>query len=83
MQNVGIMLTDIYHKITKKETKNPWTKGRNCSELLYVECFKIMLPELNYDENKIKPHQIEEIILKHFKKGEDDIWRLITHEHIK
>ena len=78
LQNVGIVLTDIYYWIFKKETKNPWTKGRNCSELLYADCFKILIPSLNYKENKIKPHQIIEIIEKYFEKGEDDIWRLIA-----
>jgi hypothetical protein len=76
LQNIGIFFTDIYYRLFRKETKNPWTKGRNCSELLYADCFKIIIPELDYKENKIKPHQIVEIIETHFDHGKDDVWRL-------
>tara|TARA_R100000951_G_scaffold19275_1_gene16083 strand:- start:684 stop:1250 length:567 start_codon:yes stop_codon:yes gene_type:complete len=75
-QNIGIFLTDIYFKIFHKEKENPWKKGRNCSEILYAKCFKIMIPELDYDENKIKPHEIEQIILKYFRKTSNDTWIL-------
>ena len=75
MQNIGIALTDIYYWIFKKNIENPWKKGRVCSEILYTTCFKIMIPELNYDENKIKPHEIEDIILQYFVQ-EGDYWVL-------
>lgn len=76
MQNVGIFLTDLYFKICKSNTKNPWHKGRNCSEIIYADALKLIIPTLDYNENKIKPHEIEEIILEHFEEGEDGIWRL-------
>jgi hypothetical protein len=76
MQNVGIALTDIYYKIFHIKKENPWKRGRNCSEILYAKCFKIMIPELDFDENKIKPHQVEEIILKYFEKDEAGYWKL-------
>jgi hypothetical protein len=70
IQNIGIVITDIYFKIFRKKTENPWKKGVNCSEILYTECFKVMFSSLDYDPDKIKPHQIEEIILDKFKKDE-------------
>lgn len=76
MQNLGIFLTDIYYNVFHGNTKNPWTKGRNCSEIMYANWAKVLIPDLTYDENKIKPHEIEEIILAHFVKGKDCIWRL-------
>lgn len=75
-QNVGIALTDIYYNVIGKKTKNPWKKGRICSEVVYVNCFKLLIPTLNYDENTIKPHHIKQIIINHFNMGEDGIWRL-------
>ena len=71
MQNLGIFLTDIHYKIFKKNKKNPWKKGRICSEILYSKCFKVLLPFLDYDEDKIKPEHIEEIIDKYFYKKDD------------
>lgn len=74
MQNIGIFITDIYYKLFKKDIKNPWTKGQNCSEVLYSEGFKFMISGLKYSKNKIKPDQIESIILKHFKQKENGNW---------
>ncbi len=77
-QNLGIAWLDILFKLFGKKFNNPWTKGRNCSELLYIATFKQLIPGLDkiYSENTIKPHEIEEIILNNFEKGEDSIWRL-------
>ena len=62
MQNIGIVLVDILAAIGIK-IKNPWKKGRNCSELLYLKVLKPMFPELNYNPDTIKPHHIEEILI--------------------
>lgn len=59
LQNLGILLIDL--KITKH---NPWKQGRNCSELIYIKVLKPMFPELNYNPDTIKPHEIEEILIK-------------------
>jgi hypothetical protein len=61
MQNIGIALVDIL-KILGIKIKNPWKKGRNCSELLYLYVLKQMHPELNLDPDTIKPHHIERIL---------------------
>lgn len=65
LQNLGIFLKDL--KIVKD---NPWKQGRNCSELIYIKVLKQMIPSLNRNPDTIKPHEIEEIILKHFEKKE-------------
>jgi hypothetical protein len=70
MQNTGIALVDIG---LLKDT--PWKDGRNCSELMYIKVFKKMVPELNYNPDTIKPHEIEDIILKHFEE-KDGYWYL-------
>lgn len=69
LQNIGIVFTDIAKKLGFN-VDNPFKSGRNCSELLYLKVFKVLKPELDYDPEKIKPHEIEAIILKYFK---DDI----------
>ena len=76
MQNVGIFITDVILDLFRIKMKNPWTRGRNCSEILYSKCFKIMIPTLQYNENKIKPHEIEDIILEYFKQIESGHWVL-------
>lgn len=67
LQNLGIAALDILEKITGKIFKNPFTKGKNCSELAFVKVFRPLLGDklLKYDENTIKPHHIEEIIKDH------------------
>ena len=62
MQNVGIFITDILGYFGIK-CKNPFKKGRNCSELIYGEVLKQMYPDLDYDSEKIKPHEVEEILI--------------------
>lgn len=74
MQNLGIVLVDIL-KIIKVNTKNPWQDGKNCSELIFTNVLKILDPNLSNDPNKIKPHEIENIIKLHFKLCTDGIWR--------
>jgi len=63
MQNLGILLVDL--KLCKD---TPWKKGRNCSELMYREFLKVIIPELDYNPDTIKPHHIEDIILKYFEE---------------
>lgn len=75
MQNVGIALVDMG---LFKDT--PWKKGRNCSELLYREFLKVIVPELDYNPDTVKPHHLEEIVLKYFKEGEDGRWYLKKEE---
>ena len=81
MQNFGIFVTDIYYKLFKKDIPNPWKKFFNCSEVLYTECFKIMIPDLKYSRDKIKPHQIQEIVLNNFCLCDDGVYRLEEHHH--
>ena len=77
MQNLGIVWVDFCAKFGKK-VKNPWKKGRNCSELIYIAVLQKLIPNLDekYNADTIKPHQIEEIINTYFKKGKDGIYRL-------
>lgn len=63
MQNVGIFLKDLG---IFKET--PWKSGRNCSELIFLEVFKQLVPDLKNDPDTIKPHEVEEIIKTHFNE---------------
>jgi len=73
MQNLGILWVDL-NKIFGRDIDNPWKEGDNCSELLYTTAFKKTCPELTYNRNKIKPHQIEEIILSKFKRDSSGRW---------
>lgn len=70
MQNIGIFLVDI-----GLFEDTPWKKGRNCSELMYLEFLKVVIPELDYNPDTIKPHHIEEIILQYFTER-DGRWHL-------
>jgi hypothetical protein len=63
MQNVGIMITDVLSFFGIK-TKNPFKKGRNCSELIYIKVLKPMFPTLKYNPDTIKPHQVENILIE-------------------
>lgn len=60
-QNVGIVLVDIL-SFFGKEIDNPWKKGRNCSELLYIHVIKPIWGDLGYNPDTIKPHHIEKIL---------------------
>lgn len=70
MQNVGIPLIDI--GLLKN---NPWKDGRNCSELIYLKVLKVLIPELDYNPDTIKPHHIEDIILEYFSQ-QGEYWIL-------
>lgn len=74
LQNLGIALIDITFRLFGKKFKNPWNKGRNCSEILYTAVFMQMLGALDYSENTIKPQHIEEIILNNFVQRPDGTW---------
>lgn len=76
LQNLGIAITDIYRRVMNKEALNPWVRGRICSEILYITCFKTLIPTLQYDENKIKPGHIEDIILTYFSQDSNGYWKL-------
>lgn len=67
MQNLGIALVDLC-SFFGVNIQNPWKKGLNCSELLYITVLKRMYPELNYNPNTIKPHHIDEIIERIYGK---------------
>lgn len=77
MQNLGYLYVDFMKKLGKN-VENPWKKGKNCSELIYVAVFKKLLPHLELNPNKVKPHHIEAIIISNFKKLEDGQWRLFN-----
>lgn len=70
VQNIGIFLKDI--GLLKS---NPWKQGRNCSELMFLEVFKQLIPNLKGNPDTIKPHEIEKIIIEHFDE-KDGIWTL-------
>lgn len=74
-QNVGIMYCDIMASFGKY-IDNPWPGGQNCSELIERTVLKKMIPGLNKDPDKVKPHEIELMILKHFKKDENGCYTL-------
>lgn len=61
MQNVGIVYVDIMLKMGKI-VNNPWKKGRNCSELLYIHVIMPIWGDLGYHPDTIKPHDIENIL---------------------
>lgn len=67
LQNLGIVLVDIC-KIFGVRVTNPWKKGRNCSELLYLTVFKQIHPELDYDPDTIKPHHIDDILTTKYRE---------------
>ena len=71
LQNLGIALVDMG---ICKDT--PWKEGRNCSELMYVKIFKRMIPELDYNPDTVKPHEIEHIIYKYFYLNAHGLWCL-------
>lgn len=75
LQNMGIPLLDIAFKLFGKRFKNPWRKGRNCSEILLTTIFRLMFGDLGYSENTIKPHDIEAILIDKFELHQDGIWR--------
>ena len=58
-QNLGIVIVDIF-KFFGIHIRNPWRKGVNCSEILYVHFFRNL--DKNYDKDTIKPHHIERLI---------------------
>ena len=62
-QNIGIVLVDILNLLGVK-VDNPFKKGTNCSELLYLHVFKVLDPTLDYNPDTIKPHHILKIIDK-------------------
>lgn len=63
MQNIGIVLVDICRLFGYK-IKNPWKKGRNCSEIIYEVILKELHPELSYNPQLIKPHHVSRILEK-------------------
>lgn len=62
MQNLGIVLMDIAD-IFSINMKNPWKKGKNCSELIYLCIISKMYPNYDLDANYVKPHHIENILI--------------------
>lgn len=61
LQNLGIAYVDVA-RIFGFNPKNPWKKGKNCSELIYKSVLKPLYPYLDFDSQLIKPHHIEKII---------------------
>lgn len=62
-QNLGIFIVDNLAKLGIKAT-NPFKKHVNCSELMFTTVFQKLIPNLPYKKDTIKPHHIEEIIIK-------------------
>jgi len=63
MQNLGIALVDVLRVVGIK-IANPWKQGRNCSELLYLNVLKAIDNTLDVDPDTVKPHHIEDMLLK-------------------
>jgi len=62
-QNVGILMVDVLKKLGYKG-KNPFTKGQNCSELLYKHLIsKLYDLPIDYKSDLIKPSQLRTILL--------------------
>ena len=72
-QNLGIVYVHLMSKAFGKEVDNPWKKGRNCSELIYVDVFSNMFDDLKYNKDTIMPSDIKKIILDRFEE-KDGIW---------
>lgn len=68
-QNAGIALVDIL-KLIKIKISNPWKKGKNCSESIYLNVLKPMFPGLKLDPNTIKPHHVKKVL---DEKGYKDV----------
>ncbi len=63
MQNVGIVYVDIMRYVFKKEVKNPWTAGWNCSEFVAIilrTVYPSQFKEL--DVETITPKQVYQIL---------------------
>jgi hypothetical protein len=76
-QNIGIAVIDILRKICPKKHKNKWSKGYNCSELLYSLVFKKIIVGLDKDPQLVKPEDIEEIIVKKLHYHSDGTYHLL------
>jgi len=63
MQNVGIFLTNLLSAFLIK-IKNPFTKGENCSEMVFRHCLSIIYPSLldKYDPETVTPSDIQDIM---------------------
>ena len=61
MQNIGIILVDLCG-LFGYYIKNPFKKGRNCSELIYTKVIQNLIECNDYNPDTIKPHHIEKIL---------------------
>ena len=61
MQNLGILYVDIMRLFGKK-VSNPWKKGYNCSELVYMHVLSHIYADLNEDPNLITPKDVYNIV---------------------
>lgn len=57
-------------KILGIKATNPWKKGRNCSELIYLKVLVPMFGDLGYNPDTIKPYHIEDILISKGYKEE-------------
>lgn len=62
-QNMGILVVDFIRSLGIN-VKNPFTKGQNCSELIYREIIQKIFPEypVKYDPQTVRPDHIEKIL---------------------
>ena len=61
MQNVGILYVD-FMKLFGKRVRNPWKKGYNCSELVYIHVLRHLYPDLDEDPDLITPEDVYNIV---------------------
>jgi len=78
-QNIGILAVDVLKKLGFKG-KNPFTKGQNCSELLYKHLIsKIYDLPVDHTSDLIKPSQIRSIL---YENGNNPIFSKINNYSI-
>jgi len=64
MQNVGIVIVDVFRKVFKVNINNPFTKHYNCSELIYKLIITKLYPQISkrYNPNTVTPLDIDNIL---------------------
>ena len=78
VQNVGIVLVDLWRAITHKLVNNPLSQDVNCSEFIFEKVLKQLYTDLDaYDKDYVKPKHIEKILrIRDFKKRNAGIHKI-------